>query len=118
MGRQRGAGSLTLDDGGSVEGRRFLDCVLQGEGVRRWAGGATYRGALDASGLPQGRGVKILADGTSVEAEWRAGQAQGRGTVRRRGGDVYEGELSAGEASGQGRCDLASTSPRPRLDLA
>ena len=54
MGRQRGAGRLRLDDGGTVEGADFLDCELRGDGVRRWVDGQSYRGPLDAAARPEG----------------------------------------------------------------
>ena len=107
MGRQRGAGTLRLDDGGTVEGADFLDCELRGDGVRRWVGGESYRGPLDASARPEGQGVKTLADGSSIEAAWRAGHAEGSGAVTWAGGDAFTGELLAGEPSGAGRCAYA-----------
>ena len=68
IGRTRTA-TRTLDTasrgGGTVEGADFLDCELRGDGVRRWVGGESYHGPLDASARPEGQGVKTLADGSS-----------------------------------------------------
>ena len=69
-GRQRGAGKLTLEGGGTLEGDGFLDCLLRGKGVRRWAGGEQYEGLLDEAARRHARTGLLAAPQLTALASW------------------------------------------------
>ena len=71
-----------------------MDDEEHGRGVKVWADGSRYDGEF-RDGKPHGRGVYVTTESDRYEGDWRDGKANGSGTLQKNG-QSYSGYWTNG----------------------
>jgi hypothetical protein len=101
-----GKGVFRYANGNIYEGD-FYEDKRHGTGVFRYANGDLYEGNF-YDGNFRGRGVFKFANGNVYEGEYRDGKWDGKGIFKFASGNVYEGEFQNDERHGRGRFQYVS----------
>ena len=63
-----------------------------------------------------GEGIKVFADGSRYEGQWKDGQKHGKGKYIYADGELYEGQWYQGKAHGEGTNVSKQSAPGALLD--
>ena len=107
-GAPNGKGVLTINDevpsyweeGAKLEGK-FVDGLMQGEGVQKDLDGSVYTGGFK-NGLRSGQGKYVYSDGSYSEGEYQYHYLNGSGKYVGADGEEYEGDYKNGYRNGYG----------------
>jgi hypothetical protein len=105
-GIMHGKGIFRYANGNVYEGQ-FMDDKRHGHGVFRFANGDVYEGEF-ANGNFRGKGTFKFANGNVYEGQYMDGKWDGKGIFKFVSGNVYEGEFQNDERHGKGVFRYAS----------